>query len=89
MHDRLAQLIGSRFLFRGRTWLLLEVLRSEDAIVITPERHDQTRQKPVQMDQYGQANRRCPECLTLPLSNQDGSSYSEDVMELLSGRIPN
>lgn len=89
MHNRLTPLIGSRFLYRGRTWLLVEVMRSEDALVITPEKTFQGRPEPVQTDQYGQAIRRCPECLTLPISGTDEDSYSEAVMELLSGRLVN
>ena len=85
MYPQLVKLIGKKFLYQGKPWLLVEVLRAEDALVIAPA--EAASQKMIQADQYGHATRRCQECLTLPLTNQDGSGYSEAVMELLSGHI--
>ncbi len=87
MHTQLTKLIGQRFLFRGKVWIIVEILREEDALVIVPEQATQNQR--IQADQYGNATRRCDHCKTLPLSNKDNADeYSVDVMELLSGRIP-
>ena len=86
MYPQLTKLIGKKFLFRGKTWLLVEILRAEDALVIAPAKD--ASKKFIQADQYGHATRRCHECMTVPLSNPEGNGYSETVMELLSGRIP-
>lgn len=85
MYTQLAKLIGKRFLFRGKVWLIVEVLREEDALVIAPEQA--AKNKRIQPDQFGHATRRCDACMTLPLSNAESNGYSETVMELLSGRI--
>ncbi|WP_456448783.1 hypothetical protein [Thiolapillus sp.] len=86
MHTQLTKLIGQRFLFRGKVWLIVEILREEDALVIAPEQAAKNQR--IQADQYGNATRRCDHCKTLPLSNPDNSDeYSADVMELLAGRI--
>ena len=87
MHTQLAQLIGQRFLYQGKVWIIVEILREEDALVIVPEHTTMNRQ--IQADQYGNATRRCDSCITLPLSHPDNADdYSPEVMELLAGRIP-
>jgi hypothetical protein len=87
MHTQLTKLIGQRFLFRGKVWLIVEILREEDALVIAPEQAAQNQR--IQADQYGNATRRCDHCKTLPLSNSDNpDEYSTEVMELLGGRLP-
>ena len=85
MYPQLVKLIGKRFLFRGKVWLIVEVLREEDALVIAPEQAAKNKQ--IQPDQFGNPSRRCDACMTLALSNPTANGYSEDVMELLSGRI--
>ncbi len=86
MHTQLTKLIGQRFLFRGKVWIIVEILREEDALVVAPEQAAQNQR--IQADQYGNAMRRCDHCITLPLSSEDNADeYSADVMELLSGRI--
>lgn len=87
MHAQLTKLIGKRFLFRGKVWIIVEVLREEDALVIVPEQAAPNRR--IQADQYGHATRRCDQCMTLPLSNpEEKDEYSHEVMELLSGSLP-
>ena len=87
MHSQLIKLIGKRFRYRGKVWIIVEVMREEDALVIVPE--EATRERQIQADQYGNATRRCNSCITLPLSDPDDpDSYSPEVMELLSGSIP-
>ena len=85
MYPQLVKLIGKRFLFHGKVWLIVEVLREEDALVIAPEQA--AKNKRIQPDQFGHATRRCDACKTLALSTEQGKGYSGDVMELLSGRI--
>ena len=87
MYSQLTKLIGKRFIYQGQVWMMVEVLREEDAVVIVPEQAALNKQ--IQTDQYGHATRRCEECKTLPLTNKEGSdAYSDEVMSLLSGRIP-
>ena len=66
--------------------MLVEILRAEDALVIAPLKEGTGMH--IQANQYGHATRRCRECMTIPLTNDEGDGYSETVMELLSGRIP-
>ena len=87
MHTQLIKLIGKRFIYQGKVWIIMEVMREEDALVIVPEQAAQD--KRIQADQYGNANRRCDRCVTLPLSDpEDPDSYSKEVMELLAGSLP-
>lgn len=87
MHPQLTKLIGKRFLYQGKVWIIVEVMREEDALVIVPEQATLNRR--IQADQYGHATRRCDSCVTLPLSDPDDpDSYSREVMELLSGTLP-
>ncbi len=85
MYRKLTKLIGKRFLFRGKVWLIVEVLKEEDALVIAPEQA--AKNKRIQPDQFGHATRRCEACVTLALSNAEANGYSEAVLELLSGHI--
>lgn len=82
--QRLRTLTGQRFRYLGDDWRLLEVLADEDALVLSPLSSAAT---PVQTDQYGQPTRRAQQTLTLPLSGSDRDSYSEEVLELLAGRL--
>ncbi len=86
MHTQLIKLIGKRFRYRGQVWVIVEVMREEDALVIVPE--EAARNRHIQADQYGNATRRCERCITLPLSDPDDpDSYSPQVMELLAGSL--
>ncbi len=86
MHQQLTRLIGKRFRYRGQVWVIVEVMREEDALVIVPEQA--ARERHIQADQYGNATRRCGSCITLPLSDpEDPDSYSPEVMELLAGSL--
>ena len=86
MYSQLTKLIGKRFIYQGEVWLMVEVLRDEDAVVIVPEQAAMKKQ--IQANQYGHASRRCESCHTLPLTNGACDAYSDAVMELLSGKIP-
>lgn len=86
MFAQLTKLIGHRFLYKGEVWIMVEILRQEDALVIVPEQKAHAKQ--IQVNQYGHANRRCDACTTLRLTNTEGDGYSESVLELLSGKLP-
>lgn len=82
--ERLRALIGTRFRYLDIDWRIVEVLGEEDALVLM--RCDNSNH-PVQHSQYGQPQRRVPQTLTLPLSDGEGQAYSDEVLELLSGRL--
>ena len=62
----------------------IEVLGAEDALVLTPVAPSAA---PVQTNQYGQPTRRARQTLTLPLSGPVDDGYSEEVLELLAGKL--
>ena len=77
--ERMRSLIGSRFTYLHRDWVLIEVLGNEGQLVLSALQGT----APIQPDQYGQPSRRVPENLTIPVFSQDGESLSEDAMMLL------
>lgn len=81
--QRLRTLSGQRFRYLGSEWRLIEVLGAEDALVLAAAEGNGE----VQHTQYGQPNRRVRQTLTLPISGSDPASYSDEVIELLAGRI--
>jgi len=82
--QRLRVLTGQRFRYLGEDWCLIEVLGHEDALVLGALSGNAGQ---VQATQYGQPNRRVQQTLTLPLSGNDQDSYSDEVLELLAGRL--
>jgi hypothetical protein len=82
--QRLRALTGQRFRYLDSEWYLIEVLGQEDALVLRQRNGGDAQ---VQTDQYGQANRRARQTLTLPLSDADNEGYSEEVLALLEGRL--
>ncbi len=83
LHQRLRALIGSDFKYQGNRWTLIEVLVSEDAVVL---RNCDDRERPVQTDLYGAPLRRSQETLTLPINGSD-EEFSAEMQDLLVGRI--
>jgi len=79
--------VGRRFHYRGRDWIVLELLLEENRIVLTPAESRRMAGGPIQTNQYGQPLRRCPDCLTLPISPISGEGYSGEMLELLAGRV--
>ena len=85
LHRNLRQLIGQHFRYLSDDWVLIEVLGDEDKVVL--QRVGQRANDPLQADQYGQARRRVPETLALPISApDDADTYSEELMLLFDGR---
>ncbi len=81
--QRMRKLIGTRFNYLQQTWVLIDVLEQEENLILSSL--DQF--APIQADQYGQATRRVPETLSVRMSEPGGEGYSEDMLELLSGKI--
>jgi len=85
LHHRLRALIGSEFRYQGARWTLIEVLASEDVVVL---RNCDAGERPVQTDQYGAPLRRSQETLSLPINGPD-DGFSVEMQDLLVGRIDN
>jgi hypothetical protein len=83
--QRLRTLVGSRFRYLDITWRLAEVLGQEDALVLVRVDGEQP---PLQPNQYGHSIRRAPQTLTLPLSDSEQGGYSDEVIALLAGKLP-
>ena len=87
LHQRLRQLVGMHFDYLSCTWRLIEVLAQEDKVVL--QRLDAVATSKLQANQYGQAMRRCPETLTLPISSdREAGSFSDELLLLLQGKKP-
>jgi hypothetical protein len=85
LHRKLEKLVGDRFDFLGEAWVLIEVLADIDSVVLR-RCVECGRQRAVQRNSYGMPNRRVDGTLTLPISDADSGSYSDDVLTLLAGR---
>ncbi len=85
LHRKLEKLVGNRFEFLGEPWVLIEVLADIDSLVLR-RCVECNRQHAVQRNSYGMPNRRVEGTMTLPITNHDTGSYSDDVMALLAGR---
>ena len=84
LHQKLRKLVGQEFTYLSCQWRLIEVLPNEDQVVLQRLGSDG---HPLQSDQYGQASRRSPETLTLPISDQeDPDTYSEELLLLIQGK---
>jgi hypothetical protein len=85
LHQRLRQLVGMQFDYLSCTWRLIEVLAEEDKVVL--QRLDGTSPSALQANQYGQAMRRYPETLTLPVSSDtEAGGFSDELLLLLQGK---
>lgn len=84
LHQKLRKLVGQEFTYLSCQWRLIDVLPDEDQVVL--QRLDSDGHS-LQSDQYGQASRRSPETLTLPISDHDNpDNYSEELLLLVQGR---
>ncbi len=84
LHRKLQKLIGTRFDYLGEVWILIEVLADLDQLVL--RRCDGCVPGKLQQNAYGMPNRRVEDTLTLAISDEDGDTYSEDILVLLEGR---
>ena len=86
LHQKLRQLVGREFDYLACRWRLIEVLATDDKVVL--QRLAPGSPGTLQPNQYGQAMRRCPETLTLPVSRpEEPGDFSEELLLLLQGKV--
>lgn len=85
LHRKLQKLIGDRFDYLGEVWILIEVLKDTDTVVL--RRCGNCPPATLQPNAYGMPNRRVEETLAIPISDPAGG-YSDDILVLLEGRQP-
>jgi len=78
--QRLRKLIGRDCEFLGKHCRLVEILEDEGVLVL--ETHEQL--PPIQKDQYGHASYRANDTMQIPIFGRDGTSFSEEIMDLLA-----
>jgi len=84
LHQKLRKLVGKDFSYLSCDWRLIDVLADDDRLVLQRLRPGQ---HGLQSNQYGQASRRCPETLTLPISDPDDpETFSEELLLLMRGK---
>ncbi len=69
--EQLRALIGERVRYLGRDWEIVEVLEDGPALVL-----QDLSQKVIQPDQHGEAHRRVPTAVTIPIFAPDGSALN-------------
>lgn len=74
--NRLTVLIGREVHYNGKTCLIVEILEEEPALVL--QYHDTT----IQTDQHGEAHRRVPNTLTIPVFENDGGNWHPEFVSL-------
>jgi hypothetical protein len=77
---RLRSLIGKRFEYQDRRWILIEILADERIVVL----RGTTGESPIQVDQFGHPARRTTDTLSLPMLAPDGDNLSDELMLLLT-----
>lgn len=86
LHQKLRKLVGQTFEYLSCQWRLIDILAEDDQVVL--QRLQPASSGSLQANQYGQAGRRCPETLSLPISNSDDSeAFSDEMLLLLAGRV--
>jgi len=81
MLARMRALIGERFDYLGARWTLVEVLTDEGQLVLRCGQPGA-----IQVDQYGQANRRADETLLVPVFGP-GDELAAELSDLLKGKV--
>lgn len=87
LHRKLENLLGQRFTYLGDEWVLIEVLSDIDSLVL--RRQAGGGPSVVQRNSYGMPTRRVTNTLTIPISDADTGTYSDEVLLLLAGRRRN
>ena len=85
LHQRLRKMIGDRFDYLGKPWVLVEILPDVDGVVLK-RCEDRDERAILQPDAYGIPNRVGAETLMVPVSNASNDGYSEDLLVMLEGR---
>ena len=85
LHQRLRKMIGDRFDYLGKPWIMVEILPDVDGVVLKRCGTSEGRAV-LQPDAYGIPNRVSAETLMVPVSNTAKDGYSDDLLLLLEGR---
>lgn len=64
--------------YLGLRWEIIEVLEEDPALVLSDCEHHTV----IQPDQHGEAHRRVPSTLTVPLFSRDGHDINPAVLDL-------
>ena len=76
--EQLRQLIGAQVRYLGVRWEIIEILEDGPALVLSDCEHHTV----IQPDQHGEAHRRVPSTLTVPLYSHDGHDINPAVQHL-------
>lgn len=74
---QLRKLIGARARYQGRIYEILEIIEDEPALVLQDESHST-----IQADQHGDAHRRVPSTVTVPLPLTAGGAIDLAATEI-------
>lgn len=85
LHQRLRKMIGDRFDYLGKPWVMVEILPDVDGVVLK-RCGDRQERAVLTPDVYGIPNRLSAETLMVPVSSADHDGYSDDLLMLLEGR---
>ncbi len=77
-HHHLHQLIGVRARYQNQLYEVLEILEDDPPSLVLQNVHHTT----IQPDQHGEAHRRVPETVTVPLAIKGGGAVDFGKMEL-------
>lgn len=69
--DNLRNLIGHEVHYEGRRCKIIEVLEDIPAVILQQHEHHTT----IQADQHGEAHRKVPRTITLPVMDQESGGY--------------
>lgn len=75
---RLRRLIGTRLHYQGQSCRIIEVLEPGPALVLQCENHSGV----IQPNQYGDATRRVPRTIQLPVLNEEGDAFHPEFRQL-------
>lgn len=80
--DQMKQLLGRKVRYQGRVLCVVDVLVEEGSIVL----EDEDAARNIQANQFGEAGRRAPTPLTIPVFDHTGESYHPifQSLELIS-----
>lgn len=76
--EYLRELIGLKVRHQGSQWEIIEILEDGPALVL----RDCEMHTVIQADQHGEAHRRVPSTITIPLFDQDGNELNPALLDL-------
>jgi hypothetical protein len=76
--EHLRELIGLKVRHQGSQWEIIEILEDGPALVL----RDCEMHTVIQADQHGEAHRRVPTTITIPLFDQDGNDLNPALLNL-------